>query len=82
MFEKKTMSAKFTSSDVARHASRDDCWIIFEQQVFDVTSFIAEHPGGDAILQAAGRDATEMFRDVGHSEGICFFFERKNESNR
>ena len=30
-------------------------------QVYDVTDFVYEHPGGDVILDGAGIDATEMF---------------------
>lgn len=30
-------------------------------QVYDVTSYVEEHPGGDAILAHAGDDSTEGF---------------------
>jgi cytochrome b involved in lipid metabolism len=37
--------------------------------VYDVTKFIDEHPGGDdVILAEAGKDATQAFEDVGHSD--------------
>ncbi|XP_038977691.1 cytochrome b5-like [Phoenix dactylifera] len=37
-------------------------------QVFDVTPFMDEHPGGDEVLLAVtGKDATNDFEDVGHS---------------
>lgn len=39
-------------------------------QVYDVTKYKGEHPGGeDIILQQAGRDATEQFKSVGHTPG-------------
>lgn len=35
---------------------------IFKQlQIYDVTSYVEEHPGGDAILAHAGDDSTEGF---------------------
>ncbi|XVF80288.1 hypothetical protein PTKIN_Ptkin15bG0058700 [Pterospermum kingtungense] len=38
-------------------------------QVYDVASFLEDHPGGDEVLLAAsGKDATEDFEDVGHSD--------------
>ncbi|KAL0460480.1 UNVERIFIED_CONTAM: cytochrome [Sesamum latifolium] len=38
------------------------------QQVYDVTKFLDDHPGGDEVLvTATGKDATDDFEDVGHS---------------
>ena len=35
-------------------------------QVYDVTSYIEHHPGGDAILWHAGGDATSGFLGIQH----------------
>jgi succinate dehydrogenase/fumarate reductase flavoprotein subunit len=52
----------YTLDDVAKHNKKDDCWVIVDGQVLDVTSFLPDHPGGEkAILLYAGRDATEEF---------------------
>jgi acyl-lipid (8-3)-desaturase len=32
-----------------------------ENKVYDVTSFIPNHPGGKAILKGCGKDATVLF---------------------
>lgn len=58
-----TGSAKvFTLEEVAKHNKEDDCWVIVNGEVLDVTKFLDEHPGGkQAILLFAGRDATEEF---------------------
>eukprot|EP00035_Acanthoeca_spectabilis_P020240 m.431825 g.431825 ORF g.431825 m.431825 type:complete len:85 (-) comp17351_c0_seq1:2530-2784(-) len=49
-------------SEVARHKSKDDCWVAIDGKVFDVTKFLDDHPGGKkAILIYAGKDATEQF---------------------
>ncbi|PHT40953.1 Cytochrome b5 [Capsicum baccatum] len=38
-------------------------------RVYDVTSFLDDHPGGDEVLlTATGKDATDDFEDVGHSD--------------
>jgi hypothetical protein len=46
-------------SEVQKHNSVDSCWVILSGNIYDVTSFIDQHPGGrTAILKAAGTDAT------------------------
>lgn len=53
----------FALAEVARHAAKEDCWLAIEGKVYDVTEFIesAKHPGGAAILEGCGKDATELF---------------------
>src|SRR5206468_133484 len=47
---------------VARHHKRSDGWIIIDGRVFDVTNFLASHPGGPAIIRGyLGRDVTRPF---------------------
>ncbi|KAG8391976.1 hypothetical protein BUALT_Bualt01G0243400 [Buddleja alternifolia] len=43
--------------------------VVFETfNVYDVTPFLEEHPGGDEImLMSTGKDATADFKDIGHS---------------
>ena len=48
--------------ELAKHNSRDDCWIAIDGKVYDITSFIYQHPGGDAILKGCGKDATQLYR--------------------
>ncbi|KAJ6850079.1 cytochrome b5-like [Iris pallida] len=57
-----------TLEDVAKHNSKEDCWLIIGGKVYDVTKFLDDHPGGDdVLLSATGKDATDDFEDVGHS---------------
>ncbi|KAL4769183.1 hypothetical protein BDW60DRAFT_225206 [Aspergillus nidulans var. acristatus] len=60
--------ASITLAEVARHSSPNDLWIVIEGNVYDVTDYREDHPGGDEILrQFAGKDATTEFQDAGHS---------------
>uniref|UniRef100_A0A8D0BTS3 Cytochrome b5 type B n=1 Tax=Salvator merianae TaxID=96440 RepID=A0A8D0BTS3_SALMN len=58
----------FTLAEVAKRNTDRETWLVIRGRVYDVTRFLAEHPGGEEVLlEQAGRDATESFEDVGHS---------------
>ncbi|KAG0489292.1 hypothetical protein HPP92_008103 [Vanilla planifolia] len=58
----------YALSDVSKHNSREDCWLVINGKVYDVTRFMEDHPGGDEVLLAVtGKDASNDFEDVGHS---------------
>ena len=65
--------APLTTAEVARHDRPDDCWTVLDGQVYDLTPWVAAHPGGDTIMRACGKDASWFFRHRddagGHSEG-------------
>ncbi|KAM5435743.1 putative L-lactate dehydrogenase (cytochrome) [Microsporum ferrugineum] len=65
------MSTNLVSSQtIARHNTTSDCWIVVDNQVWDITDFINEHPGGPSIiLKYAGRDATKAYSAV-HSPSV------------
>lgn len=45
-----------------RHNTINDCWLIIQNNVYDFTGFIKQHPGGsDILLSRAGEDATSYF---------------------
>jgi len=54
--------------DVEGHTDKKSCWLVIHDNVYDVTKFLEEHPGGEEVLlEQGGKDATEQFEDVGHS---------------
>lgn len=55
-------AAGITSAEVASHNSRQSCWSIINGNVYDLTSWIPEHPGGEqAILKLCGTDGSVKF---------------------
>merc|ERR1719218_29913 len=55
----------YPMSEVAKHNSKESCWVVLDGKVLDVTNFLADHPGGElAILTFAGKDATEEFNMI------------------
>ncbi|WFD26132.1 hypothetical protein MNAN1_001107 [Malassezia nana] len=60
---------QITFAEVCEHKSEESLWLVIDNKVYDVTKFLSEHPGGDEVLLTeAGKNATEPFEDVGHSE--------------
>ncbi|KAJ3000229.1 hypothetical protein HDV02_000142 [Globomyces sp. JEL0801] len=53
---------EFTRSEIAKHNSENDAWIIIDTTVYDISKFAGMHPGGELLLlEHAGTDATEQF---------------------
>ena len=52
---------------VAVHDNADDCWLVIDGKIYDVTGYDTSHPGGEAVLKGCGQDATELFntKDLG-----------------
>jgi cytochrome b involved in lipid metabolism len=52
----------FTMAEVVKHADAKSCWTAINDKVYDVTTWIDEHPGGkQAILGLCGKDGTQAF---------------------
>ena len=58
---KETAAYIFTLKEISQHNSADDCWLLINGKVYNVTGFINSHPGGEAIIEGCGKDATELF---------------------
>ncbi|XP_045474015.1 cytochrome b5-like [Harmonia axyridis] len=59
---------KYSLAEVKTHNDNRSSWLVINNNVYDVTPFLNEHPGGEEVLlEQAGRDATDPFEDVGHS---------------
>ena len=57
-----TTTTELTSEEVAKHSTGKDCWSVVDGVVYDLTSYVTDHPGGSAIIkELCGRDATQSF---------------------
>lgn len=59
---------KYTMNQVKKHNKKSDAWLVINKKVYDVTKWINKHPGGMIIMKGVGKDATSLFRNVGHSD--------------
>ncbi|KAK5064337.1 hypothetical protein LTR84_000170 [Exophiala bonariae] len=71
------MSKTFSSADVATHNKANNLYVIVDEDVYDLTTFQDEHPGGKKILQrVAGKDASKQFWKY-HNESILKKYKAK-----
>ena len=51
-------------ADVARHSTSKSCYVTIGANVYDITSFVDDHPGGgELILEYGGKDVSEIMND-------------------
>lgn len=59
------VSAAIPLSEVARHNTPEDCWVVLNGRVYDLTEFLDRHPGGRKTIQGrAGKDASKIFNGI------------------
>lgn len=52
----------YTLQEIQAHSDSSSCWTIVSGNVYDLTSFMDQHPGGpEAILSLCGKDGTSAF---------------------
>ncbi len=52
----------YTLEEVATHALQEDCWTTIRGAVYDLTTWVSRHPGGEnPIVSLCGIDGTERF---------------------
>lgn len=59
-----TTNKTYTVADVTTHKDATSCWSSINGKVYDLTSWIDQHPGGsDKILSICGIDGSSAFND-------------------
>lgn len=52
----------YSTSDIEKHNIPSDCWVVFEDSVYDLTKYISSHDRFLDIREWCGKDMTEDFR--------------------
>ncbi|GME72242.1 unnamed protein product [[Candida] boidinii] len=69
-FASPNANKKISVDEFVKHDTPEDCWVVIDGNVYDMTDFIDNHPGGrGAIVSNAGKDVTEIFDPI-HAPGI------------
>lgn len=51
-----------TSAEVQKHSTGKDCWSVIKGEVYDLTSYVTDHPGGANLIRATcGKDGSAAF---------------------
>lgn len=54
-----------TPQELAKHNKRNDCWMALKGKVYNITSYMDFHPGGEEeLMRGVGTDATDLFNEV------------------
>ena len=69
----------YTLAQVSTHKSKSDCWSAINGSLYDLTSWIGQHPGGQqAIMSICGKDGSKAFNaqhgDAAKQATILFTF--------
>ena len=64
------VSTGISATTIAQHSTRASCWTSINGNVYDLTSWIPKHPGGEqAILQLCGGDGSAKFNGMHGGDG-------------
>lgn len=60
---------QFTWEELGKHNVRTDCWLAVRGKVYDVTSWIEKHPGGEdtIVLNGVSRLSLPLFIEFASS---------------
>jgi uncharacterized protein with NAD-binding domain and iron-sulfur cluster len=56
----------YTLDEVKKHTSKNSLWTYYKGEVYDLTKYIKNHPGGNIILKAGGNNLEKVWEDSGY----------------
>ena len=63
-------TAPLTMDVVAQHATPSDCWAAIDGNVYNLTDWISQHPGGSGVIEAmCGTDGSDAFNNQHGGQG-------------
>lgn len=52
----------YTMDEIAKHNTANDCWMVINSNVYNVTSYVTKHPrAASTIIPGCGTDATAEY---------------------
>lgn len=57
--------SSFSMAEVSQHNSTKDCYLVIQNTVYDVSSYLGSHPGGRGVIQSrCGTEVTGIFAQI------------------
>lgn len=49
-------------TEIAKHNTQSDCWMLISGKVYNITNYFGSHPGGSRMMsETCGKDATDAY---------------------
>lgn len=58
-------------SEVAKHATGENCWMAIDGNVYDVSAFTDKHPKGTKYLTGCGKETSELYNKIKKHVGVA-----------
>jgi len=59
----------YSIDEFIKHNTKESCYVLIDKYIYDVTKFLADHPGSYKILfKCCGKDCTKGYADKGIGE--------------
>lgn len=63
-------SIALSVAEIKTHDNKSDCWSIVNANVYNLTSYVQNHPGGAAVIaNICGKDGTKAFTNQHNTQG-------------
>ena len=65
--QKEASNIKFSIAELATHNSSQSCYVAYQNEVFDITTFLPNHPGGQRKATSKCGQKLDSFSEIGRA---------------
>lgn len=66
-----TGTVTLSSAEISTHNSKSDCWSIVKGNVYNLTSYVSRHPGGQSVIaNICGKDGSNSFTNQHSNQSL------------
>ena len=72
---------EYEAEEIKLHHTKKDLWVIFNNQVYDLSKFVENHPGGNIILKANNGKELKDLKEVWEENGVSWHLNNNTTLN-